>query len=258
MDTNGGLVRELRNLFDDDAYEDAKQRARSDNPNIAWFGAMFLFQRNEALGRYCANINCLGLLPEEPRRRGRPRLYHRPGDKTAKSRDCKDAAIKLRKYHEANPNTAYRTRAMLVPGIPFSQRDRSDSSPYYRSFIPPRTNYQAPWLREDDGGRTDDRPAELPQHFSRWLRGRRKSVPARRKRRTAAQKWRRQEVEAVFGVPLEELVRIAVADGYVFGDEEAAIEELLGRSINSLITGEDDDDDDGRPGSDPLPEREIE
>ncbi|MGC2650280.1 MAG: hypothetical protein WA304_05685, partial [Candidatus Cybelea sp.] len=248
MDTNGGLVDELRNLFDDDSYEDAKKRARSENPNEAWFGAMFLFQRNEAFGRYCANVNCLGELPEEPRRRGRPRLYHRPGDKAAKSRDCKDAAIKRRKYHEANPNTSYRTRAMLVPGIPFSLRDRSGSSTYYRNFIPPRTNYTAPWLKESDDRQTDDRPAELSQHVSQWLRRhgkKRKVVPARRKGRTTKQKRQRQEFAAAFGLPLEELVQRAFADGCIFGDEDrAAIEEVLGRSINSLITGEDDEDDD--------------
>jgi hypothetical protein len=222
MDTNGGLVGELRNLFDDDAYEDAQRRAESDNPNEMWFGAKFLHWRNEAFGRYCANTDCLAPLPEAPKRRGRPRLYCRP-DKTG---DCQDAALKRRKYHESNPNAAYRIRPMLVVGVPFSLRDRREPLTYRDP--PATTDHKAPWVEKET---SPTGPPQMLEHFSRWVRRHRKKT-VRRQSRTA----KRKEVEAIFGVPLEELVQLVVAEGYVFGRAgEQAIEELLGRSVNSLI-----------------------
>lgn len=249
-------VGELRNLFDDDAYEDAKKCAQSDEPDERWFGAKFLYWRNEALGRYCLNTNCLKRLPDRQRRRGRPQLYC--------NRECKDAAIKRTNYHQQHPNAAYRLKPMLIPGHPFSVRpDRNSiTSGSYRPFVPAVGDRNAPWSEEDNEKRAADPPAEFSDHFRRLLsrhRKKRRAVTARERRNglTAEQKRRRKEFERAFGAPLDEVIGLAVSDGYVFSDDDQAVfEALLGQSLHSIITGEDDhpDDDDGRPGTEPLPQ----
>lgn len=255
-------VGELRNLFNEDACEDARKRARSDVPDIAWYGAKYLFWRNEAIGRYCMNVNCLAPLPEETCRRGRRRYYCAPHvDKSSANReqvDCKNAAIKRRKYHEAHPHAAQRLRPMFVPGIPWHSV-RAGSS-FGQGFIPPRTDYKAPWLdNEDADDRSGERIADLADHLRRWAsrHKRRKPITARERRKSvnAQQKRRRADLEAVLGIPLETAVAFALYDGTVFDDDTTeTIEELLGRSINALITSDDEhpDDDDGLPGTEPL------
>lgn len=237
---------ELRNLFDEDAADNARECARSDIPDIAWFGAKYLFWRNEAIGRYCLNVNCLAELTEEGRRRGRPRWYCKDS--------CKDAAIKRKRYHEKHPNAAYRR-----PGS--GRPDRNVAGTHYRSFTPPVTSYQAPWV---DNGRPEQKAApelgELTDHFRRWQsrhRKKRRAVTAqdRRTHLSANKKRQIKKLETFLGMRLDEFIGLAVSEGHIFNDEERAVfEDLLGESIHSLITGEDEhpDEDDGRPGTDAL------
>ncbi len=149
-------ARTLRNLFSESAFREAEERAKSSDSTVRYMAGLFLFHRQEAMGRYCFNTNCLRLLPYEAPRSGHPRFY---------CVGCKDAGQKRNRRNRAKPTRPERLKPMTVPGIPFQTRTRGTSSA--PGFKPPITDEQPPWVEQTEP--RNDNPEDLATHFRRWV-----------------------------------------------------------------------------------------
>jgi hypothetical protein len=257
----------LRNLYSELGYANARRCVEANDCDVAWWGGQFLFHRSEALGRWCYNTNCLARLPIKTGHQGRPRYYcprriaedgiagivperhDKYGNPVDTWIDCKEAGKKRHERNATDPHRTERFRPMLVPGYPFTTRPLFDrlgihwpSDPVGRKVRRAKNAGLIPQAdelrRQRDLERAAASPLTTDKAMARWQ--------SRRDRGT--------RVGDV--IPLEQIVVQVIGDGYVFPDDvKATIEEMLGRTIESLIAA--DDLVDGDEGPAPLSQRTI-